>query len=61
MIRIQHSHHGDERTLTITGHANYAPKGKDIVCAGVSAIYQSALLGLMAIAKQYPDHVHIEE
>ena len=24
--------------LTISGHANYAKKGKDIVCAGVSAL-----------------------
>lgn len=36
----------DERTHTITvsGHANYAEYGKDIVCAGVSALVQ-ALMG----------------
>lgn len=24
--------------ITVSGHADYAPKGQDIVCAGVSAI-----------------------
>lgn len=30
----------------VTGHAGTAPRGQDIVCAGVSALTQSALLGL---------------
>jgi uncharacterized protein YsxB (DUF464 family) len=30
----------------VTGHAGLAPKGKDILCAAVSAITQTALLGL---------------
>lgn len=36
----------DERThtLVVIGHANYAEYGKDIVCAGISAIVQ-ALIG----------------
>jgi uncharacterized protein YsxB (DUF464 family) len=42
------------------GHANYAEHGKDIVCAAVSAIMQTALLGLQAIAEQYPEHVSLE-
>lgn len=25
-------------TLTVSGHAGYAPKGQDIVCAGVSTL-----------------------
>jgi uncharacterized protein YsxB (DUF464 family) len=29
--------------LTISGHAGYAPPGRDIVCAGVSALVQSFL------------------
>ena len=33
----------DERTLTISGHAGYAEQGKDIVCAGVSAIAYTLL------------------
>lgn len=30
----------------VTGHANTAPHGQDIVCAAVSALSQTALLGL---------------
>lgn len=28
-------------TITITGHAGYAPQGEDIVCAAVSALTQT--------------------
>ena len=30
-----------EDGITIEGHANYAEYGKDIVCAGVTALFQS--------------------
>ena len=30
----------------VHGHSGTAPKGRDIVCAGVSALAQTALLGL---------------
>lgn len=30
----------------VSGHAGAAPHGKDIICAAVSALTQSALLGL---------------
>ena len=32
-----------EYTIDITGHADYAEKGKDIVCAGASAIFFTML------------------
>lgn len=32
--------------LFIRGHANYAKKGEDIVCAAVSAIGQTAAIGV---------------
>jgi hypothetical protein len=32
--------------FSVTGHANTAPHGHDIVCAGVSALTQTAILGL---------------
>lgn len=38
-----------ERQITafeVTGHANYADYGQDIVCAGVSAIVQTTVMGL---------------
>lgn len=34
----------------VDGHADTAPKGKDIVCAAVSAIVQTALLGIVQVA-----------
>lgn len=36
------------------GHAGYAPEGEDIYCAGVSAITQTALLGLMKHLSRKP-------
>lgn len=42
------------------GHANYAEHGKDIVCASVSTVLQTAVLGLQMIAEQYPEHVQIQ-
>nr|WP_221040378.1 ribosomal-processing cysteine protease Prp [Gelria sp. Kuro-4] len=32
--------------FSVAGHAGTAPKGRDIVCAGVSALTQAAVLGL---------------
>lgn len=34
----------------VEGHANTAPKGRDIVCAAVSAIVQTTLLGIEKVA-----------
>lgn len=56
MIRVSIT----ENAVNVTGHADYAPRGHDIVCAAVSAIVQTAILGLEAIAQQYPDHVCVE-
>ncbi|HHW62110.1 MAG TPA: ribosomal-processing cysteine protease Prp [Syntrophomonadaceae bacterium] len=36
------------------GHAAYAAPGEDIYCAGVSAVTQTALLGLMKHLRQMP-------
>lgn len=35
------------RGYSVKGHAGYAESGEDIVCAAVSAITQTALLGLI--------------
>ena len=43
--------------ISVKGHAGYLWRGQDIVCAGVSATIQSALLGLEEISKNYPKHV----
>lgn len=39
MIRIQIDR--EHLSIQVTGHAGYAEKGKDIVCAGVSALVQT--------------------
>lgn len=44
MVRAKYTVDENTHTLTVLGHANYAEYGKDIVCAGVSALVQ-ALIG----------------
>ena len=46
MIRVYYARGKGEHELTINGHAGYAEYGKDIVCAGVSAIAFSLLAWL---------------
>lgn len=58
MIRIR-ARLGDGRTsIEVEGHEEHAEQGR--VCAAVSAITQTALLGLEQIALQHPDLVSIE-
>jgi uncharacterized protein YsxB (DUF464 family) len=42
-------------TLVITGHANAQ------VCAGVSALWRTMLLGFAALAKAYPKQIVFHE
>lgn len=48
-VEIFRNKPGDIVEFQVRGHADAAPHGQDIVCAGVSALTQSALLGM----KQY--------
>lgn len=59
MIKLKISYDNlNHINLEITGHALYDKKGKDIVCAGVSAI----VFGCMnALSIQSPDEVEIEK
>jgi uncharacterized protein YsxB (DUF464 family) len=41
---------------SISGHAGYRRKGKDIVCAAVSALAQGALMGLTEYAGIDPEY-----
>lgn len=57
MIRIR-AQLGDGHTvITVDGHEDHQADGR--VCAAVSAITQTALLGLQEIARQHPDLVSI--
>ena len=50
MIKIKVSKEGNKyKNIVITGHANYAEYGKDIVCAAVSATVLTTLNGIIAI------------
>ncbi len=40
--------------FTVTGHAGFAAKGEDIVCAAVSAVTQTALLGMLELLGSKP-------
>lgn len=48
MIRVTfwRGRDGELGGFRVTGHAGYGPKGGDIVCAAVSALAQTAVLGL---------------
>lgn len=47
MITVRMEYRGGHiAAFTITGHAGQAAPGRDIYCAGVSAIAQTAVLGL---------------
>lgn len=39
----------------VSGHAGYAPHGRDIVCAAVSALAQTAVIGLQEVVGVAPD------
>lgn len=47
MIRINYCRTGDRHRLAVEGHAGQDQHGKDIVCAGVSAV-SFALVGYLA-------------
>ncbi len=59
MIKIEIVRDVDQAIVEfkVTGHANTAPHGQDIVCAGISALTQTAVLGL---ERQLKRKVHIE-
>jgi uncharacterized protein len=59
MISIKVNGKHGYMNIEIEGHANFDKHGSDIVCAGVSAISQTAVLGLMEMAKEYPDYIKV--
>lgn len=58
MIRVQAVLADGRFRLDVDGHEGHAEEGR--VCAAVSAITQTALLGLEQIAQQHPDLVSVE-
>ena len=48
MTKIEYKIGKDECILRVKGHAGYAEKGKDIVCAGISALCTALYKAVMA-------------
>ena len=43
-------------SVQCSGHSGYAPEGEDIVCAALSAVIQTAVLGVMRVAGADADY-----
>lgn len=58
MIRIvvYKARKGKITGFKVTGHSGYDTRGKDIVCSAVSALTQTALLGLLKVAEVDVDY-----
>lgn len=55
MTRVMYSREGGDVTLTIKGHT------RTDICAAVSAIVETAALGLKAIAQTHPESVAFDD
>lgn len=51
MIRCSVKSENGKTEIHLKGHAGYAMKGYDIVCAGVSALYQTLILSLSDVTE----------
>lgn len=49
-VRIERDHRGAIAAFRVEGHAGYAEHGRDIVCAGVTALVDTAVLALGQVA-----------
>ena len=59
MIKVKKYLDGDVLVgLEVTGHAGYAPKGEDLVCAGVSSVLTG---GFNALNKEDIEEVKLNE
>ncbi|WP_082344122.1 ribosomal-processing cysteine protease Prp [Sulfobacillus thermosulfidooxidans] len=59
-VKIGRDTRGVVQEITITGHAGQGPYGHDIVCAAVSALSETLVLGLTRIAPITMDY-HLDE
>lgn len=51
-VHIHRNPQGDLVEFSVKGHAGFAEYGQDIVCAGVTALVDTSLLGLQRVAAQ---------
>lgn len=59
-IKLQYDNLNNLIGFTTSGHSDYSESGSDIVCSAVSALTQTALLGLLRFAKEQT-HYQIEQ
>lgn len=50
-VRVQRTPAGNIAGIRVDGHAGFADPGEDIVCAGVTALVVTALIGLKRVAE----------
>lgn len=50
-VQVRRAPDGSIAELRVSGHAGFADPGEDIVCAGVSALVVTAILGLDNVAE----------
>jgi len=55
-VVIYKAREGEIAGFKVTGHAGFGSHGKDIVCSAVSALAQTALLGLLNVAEAQVDY-----
>jgi len=61
MIQAEFSRHqGSFTSVSVTGHAGFAPHGGDIVCASVTSALQLVCNGITEVLKA-PAHVEVRE
>ena len=57
MIEVKINYQGNYIvSFQVKGHAGFAPAGEDIYCAGISAVAQTTLLGLLKNLSRKPEH-----
>lgn len=61
MIQVKVCSKPGNVSITLNGHANSAPYGQDLVCAGVSTLVQTMILGLETLARENPQYITFEE
>ncbi len=57
MLEVEIKYHqGYIQSFSVAGHAGFSSEGKDIYCAGVSAVTQTAVLGLIEHMTEKPEY-----
>jgi uncharacterized protein YsxB (DUF464 family) len=62
MIKVTINYLNDSiNELIVKGHSNYAPKGSDIVCAGVSAIVVGGINAICSLVNDNQINYEVED